>query len=135
MKRSLILLFIFTGFILFPGQSIAIEGLSGSTWGQITLESGESLTGPSAQGYIKQGIDWFKTDGYKLNTFVSFQYRFRTDNNDYYNAFGPSVGAELKKGAFNLGIQYFWERFNELQRSDEKVQFFVNWWYGWDLLR
>lgn len=114
---------------------MGIEGLSGSTWGQLTYETGDSLSGPSAQGYIKQGIDWVNINSYKLNTFGSLQYRFRTDNNDFYNAFGPALGLEIKKGPFNMGVQYFWERFNELGISDDKVQFFLNWWHGWDLLK
>ncbi len=118
-----------------PDVSMGIEGLSGSTWGQLTYESGDSLSGPSAQGYIKQGIDWVNINSYTLNTFGSLNYRFRTDNNDYYNAYGPALGMEIKKGPFNIGVQYFWESFNELHKSNNQLQVFVNWWHGWDLLK
>ena len=118
-----------------PDVSMGIEGLSGSSWGELTYESGDSLSGPSAQGYLKQGIDWITIHHYQLDTFAALHYRFRTDNSDYYNAFGPALGVELKKGPVNIGVQYYWERFTELHRSNNQLQVFVNWWYGWDLLK
>jgi len=120
---------------LIPDVSMGIEGLSGSSWGELTYESGDSLSGPSAQGYIKQGVDWITIHHYQLDTFAALHYRFRTDNSDYYNAFGPALGMELKKGPVNIGVQYYWERFTELHRSNNQLQVFVRWWYGWDLLK
>ncbi|HAS17083.1 MAG: hypothetical protein A2035_03060 [Nitrospirae bacterium GWA2_42_11] len=136
MKKIVIGFFIvFLAGALVPDVSMGIEGLSGSTWGQVTYESGDTISGPSAQGYIKQGIDWITIKHYQLDSFASLHYRFRTDNNEYFNTFGPALGIEIKKGPVNIGVQYFWERFTELQESDEQLQFFVNWWYGWDLLK
>ena len=134
-KKGTWFFIIFLISIVAPDVSMGIEGLSGSTWGELTYESGATVSGPSAQGYIKQGIDWVSINHYKLDTFASLHYRFRTDNNDYYNTFGPALGVEIQKGPFNLGVQYFWERFTELHRSDDQVQFFINWWHGWVLLK
>lgn len=114
---------------------MGIEGLSGSTWGELTYESGDTFSGPTAQGYFRQGIDWVSIKQYKLDTFAALHYRFRTDNSDYYNTFGPALGVEIKKGPVNVGVQYYWERFTELQRSNNQLQFFMSWWHGWDLMK
>lgn len=116
-------------------KSIAIVGLTGSIWAEATYDSGDPANGPSSMGNIKQGIDWVEVNHYRLNTFASVRYRFRSNNNFYYNAYGPVIGMELSKGPLNIGIQYFWERYTDWNISDDKIQFYINYWQGWDLLR
>lgn len=118
-----------------PVAVAAIEGLPGSTWGQLTHDVDE-LTGSSAMGYINQGVDWVTLPGaITLNTYAEFRYRFREENNDFFNSYGPAVGVELRKHVFKLGLDYYWERFPEVTETSNKLQYYLNWYYGWDLKR
>jgi len=118
-----------------PAGAFDIEGLPGSTWGQLTYE-GESLTGPGAQGYLNQGIDWITVPGgITVNTFAEFRYRGRSKNKTFYNAYGPALGLELQRSPLKLGVDYYWERFPELSESSNRVQYYLGWYYEWDLLK
>jgi len=87
-------------------------------------------------GHFKQGIDWMTLPGdFTLNTFVELRYRFRTKNKRFYNVFGEAIGVQLKRRHFNIGINYLWERFPNLPEDRNNVQFYLNWYYGWDLER
>lgn len=109
--------------------------MPGSTWGQLTHDV-DDLVGSGAMGYINQGIDWVKLPGdITLNTFAEFRYRLRTKNDEFFDAYGPAVGVELKKWMFHLGASYYWEHFPEADESSRKVQYYLNWFYGWDLLK
>ena len=119
--------------LLASAGASAIEGLPGSSWGLLSYDV-DSLVGSGAMGWINQGIDWVKLPGgLMLNTFTEFRYRFRTENAQYYNAFGPAVGIELRKSPFHFGIDYYWERYPELGQNDDKFQFYLTYYYEWDL--
>lgn len=110
-----------------------IEGLPGSTWGQTTYEA-KGLTGPGAQGYFNQGIDWVTLPGgVTVNTFAEARFRFREKNKAYFNAYGPAIGLELRKSHLKLGADYYWERFPELSESSNRMQYYLSWYYEWDL--
>jgi len=112
-----------------------IEGLPGSTWGQLSYDH-DRLVGAGAMGFINQGIDWVKLPGgITLNTFLEFRYRLRNENRDFYNAYGEAVGLELKKPPFRLGVDYYWERFPNLGERSNKLQFYLSWFYDWDLMK
>jgi len=116
-----------------PAAASAIEGYPGSSWGLVSYDV-DSLVGSGAMGWVNQGIDWVKLPGgLMLNTFTEFRYRFRTDNAQYYNAYGPAVGLELRKSPFHLGIDYYWERYPELGQNDNKFQFYLTYYFEWDL--
>ena len=116
-----------------PGRALSIEGLPGSTWGTLTHDF-DSLEGAGIQGYVNQGIDWTTLPGgITLNTFAEFRYRVRTENTDFYNAYGPALGIEFKKSIFKLGADYYWERFPDLDETDAKFQIYLTWYYDWDL--
>lgn len=119
-----------------PGLgSLPVAGLSGSTWGELSHDV-DSLVGNGAIGYVNQGIDWFRLPGQiTVNTFAEFRYRLRSRNNDLYNAYGPAVGVELRKSVFKLGADYYWERFPDLAETDAKFQFYLTWYYDWDLMK
>ncbi len=116
-----------------PAAAFDIEGVPGSTWGQTTYEN-QSLTGPGAQGYLNQGIDWVTLPGgVTVNTFAEARFRLREKNKAYFNAYGPALGLELRKSHLKLGADYYWERFPELSESSNRVQYYLSWYYEWDL--
>lgn len=112
-----------------------IEGLPGATWGQLTEES-TSVSGSGAMGWVNQGIDWITLPGkVTVNTFAEFRYRYRTKNQDFYNAYGPALGLELRRIPFRLGVDYYWEKFPALDQdpNNGKVEYYLTWYYAWDL--
>ena len=113
--------------------SFEIQALPGSSWGEISYDD-DRLVGGGAIGHINQGIDWITLPGdFTLNTFVEFRYRFRSENKRFYNVFGEAIGVQLKKRYFDIGINYLWERFPNLVGNSNNVQYYLNWYYGWDL--
>lgn len=120
---------------LSPARGFEPQGLPGSTWGQATYEA-EGLTGPGIQGWVNQGIDWVTLPGdLILNTFGEFRYRSRSRNKTFFNAYGPAVGIEVRRSPFKLGADYYWERFPELGESSNRLQYYLSWYYEWDLKR
>jgi len=110
-----------------------IQGLPGSTWGQTHYE-GEGLTGPGALGWVNQGIDWTTLPGgVVFNTYAEYRFRLRTENKEFYNGYGPVLGLEFKKSIFSLGVDYYWERFPELSENSNRLQYYLTWYYSWDL--
>lgn len=114
-----------------PAASWAIEGFSGSLWGIGVYEALEQ--NPRALGQLRQGIDWFRIYDAKFTTYAQFRYRFEDEESEFFDAYGPSLGLHLKRGPFRLGWEYEWERFPGRNRSETNSQFFLEWWYGWDL--
>ena len=126
-------IFVFILILSLPVRALSIEGLPGSTWGQAAHDF-DSLVGSSTLGYVNQGIDWTTLPGgITFNTFAEFRYRLRTENNDFYNAYGPALGIELRKYIFKLGADYYWQRFPGLSEWDNKFQIYLTWYYDWDL--
>ena len=118
-----------------PVRALSIEGFSGSTWDTATHDF-DSLVGSGLQGYVNQGIDWTTLPGgIGLNTFAEFRYRIRSENTDFYNAYGPALGIEFRKSPFKLGVDYYWERFPGLDETDAKFQVYLTVYYDWDLKR
>jgi hypothetical protein len=121
--------------IQWPAMALDIQGLPGSTWGEVSHDV-DSLVGTGAMGYINQGIDWTTLPGaITFNTFAEFRYRFRSANKEFYNAYSEAVGLEFKKSPFRLGMDYVWERFPALGERSDKVQYYLTWYYDWDLKR
>jgi hypothetical protein len=114
-----------------PAQGI--EGLPGSSWGYLT-HSVQGLTGSGGAGWINQGIDWTTLPGDIIfNTYAEYRFRARTEQKDYYNSEGPAIGCELKKSFFRLGMDYYWERFPELDTYSNTREFYLTGYYNWDL--
>lgn len=112
-----------------------IEGLPGSTWGQASYEKAD-IAGPGVIGYVNQGIDWITLPGaLTVNTFAEIRYRFRENNKEFYNAYGPVVGMELRHSPWHLGVDYYWEQYSELQEHSNRFQFYLSWYHDWDLKR
>ena len=112
-------------------HAIEIQGYPGSTWGNISHDL-DRLVGTGAMGYVNQGIDWTTLPGeITFNTFAEFRYRFRNENEEFYNAYSEAVGLEFRRSPFRLGMDYVWERFAGEQ--SKKVQYYLTWFYDWDL--
>lgn len=115
--------------------AFAIEGLPGSTWGQVSYEEAD-IAGPGIIGYVNQGVDWITLPGaLTVNTFAEFRYRFRQDNKEFHNAYGPALGVELHRSLWHLGVDYFWEQYPELQERSNRLQLYLRWYQDWDLKR
>lgn len=133
---------IFAGLIVFAALSVAAPaagldyiGLPGSTWGALTHDV-DSLVGSGTQGYINQGIDWVKLPGeITFNTFAEFRWRFRSENNEFYNAYSGATGVEFKRAPFRLGINYVWERYPAAGDQSNNMQYYISYYYAWDLNR
>lgn len=121
--------------LVLPSGVSAFEvlGCPGSIWGQITHEK-NTISGSGIMGFVNQGVDWFNLPGdIVLNTFAEYRYRARTQNQKYYNSNGPAVGIILKKSVFQLGMDFYWEHFSELGETSKNREFFLTWFYTWDL--
>ena len=114
-----------------PAYALDVQGLPGSTWGNVSHDL-DRLVGTGAMGYVNQGIDWTTLPGeITFNTFAEFRYRFRNENEEFYNAYSEAVGLEFRRSPFRLGMDYVWERFAGEQ--SKKVQYYLTWFYDWDL--
>ena len=110
-----------------------LKGFPGSTWDYISYDA-DSFIGAGAMGWVNQGIDWMTLPGgITFNTFAEFRYWLRSENRPYYNAYGQALGFEFKKSIFRLGADFFWETYPELNVVSNKVQFYLTWFYDWDL--
>ena len=107
--------------------------LPGSLWGRLAYDV-DGLNGSGAQGFINQGVDWFTLPGgIVTNTYAEYRHRSRTKNSQYYDAGGPAVGLEFRKWFLRLGADYYWERIPLLNENSNRVQFYLSWYYTWDL--
>ncbi|MFQ5579903.1 MAG: hypothetical protein ACE5FZ_04765 [Nitrospiria bacterium] len=110
-----------------------IKGLPGSTWGRFSHDE-DRLVGTGSMGFLNQGVDWTTLPGgVVVNTFVEFRWRVRDQNNRFYNAYSHALGLEFRKPPFRFGVNHLRERFPELNETSSKVQYFMTWFYGWDL--
>ena len=123
--------------LLFSSTAVALDylGLPGSTWGSVSHDV-DKLVGSGTMGYVNQGIDWVKLPGaITFNTFAEFRYRFRSENNEFYNAYSGATGIEFKRAPFRLGIDYVWERFPVAGEQSNNIQYYLAYYYDWDLNR
>lgn len=115
---------------------VPIVALPFSTWGRLSHDLNE-IEGNGAMGWATLGVDWFQIGPKKREiigrTFGRYSWRFRDKNRPYYNMQGPSVGAELEWEFLKLGAQRYWHYFPELKRHTGDFEFYVSWYYRWDL--
>lgn len=122
--------------IFFPSQSKAIEGLPGANWVFLSHDI-HGLTGSGGMGWIEQGIDWVELPAHIMfNTYVQYSLRDRTKEEAYYDVRGPSIGLKFKKSYFDLGVNYYWLEYPELEGNDSDEEGFeatFSWYYWKDL--
>lgn len=114
-------------------QAFEVQGLPGSTWGQITYEN-NGISGVGSMGNINQGVDWLTLPGgIVFNTFAEYRYRVRSKNKLYYDTQGPALGIGFKKSIFQLGFDLYWEHFPELGKTSKNRELYLTCFYDWNL--
>lgn len=115
----------------------AIEGMPGSTWGNLT-DSSSTVNCSGGMGWINQGIDWTTLPGgVVLNTFAEYRYRARSCQREYYDAQGPALGLELKKDFLRLGVGYYRETMPSYPggpRRSATSELYLAGYRAWDLV-
>lgn len=118
------------------------------TWGEVSQTvSGKDNSGLKVDGYLEQGIDWFRIGkkGPIFNTFAGLRF-VASNKSDYWwdNKVGPWFGAKLKlpvtpyKGAWgevSLGIRgeyytYFSTARYRPYANDLRCLIFLQWSFG-----
>jgi hypothetical protein len=113
--------------------SAAPIGYPGSTWGGFSRDL-DNTEGNGTQGWVQQGVDWTKLPGdITVNTAGAFYWRFRNKNQPFYNASGPAVIGRLVKGPVALGMEFFWQRYAELDHNAKNFSLFGSWYDKWEL--
>ena len=114
------------------GSPSMVLGLPLSTWGRMDYDV-EKVEGGGSQGWVRQGIDWFKVFGATFDTFGEYRWRLRSENKRFYNVHGPAVGARLQRAPFDLALSYAWRTYPQLQRITRNLELSLSWFFGWDL--
>ncbi|MEW6053591.1 MAG: hypothetical protein AB1552_07375 [Nitrospirota bacterium] len=139
-RSAFLLVFLFLSFFL-SADSHAIEGFSGSTWGELRYEHlarGEGESDVILRGWVKQGIDWARWGNTKVNTYLTVRYVWDSEKLDWNNSLGPGAGIAIDtyipKGPYvSWGVEYLWDRFYRSAETEQKVVVFMNWYGNWDL--
>lgn len=104
-----------------------------SSWGELSTDFNK-FQGPGTQGWVQQGVDWFKLPGdVVFDTFGGYYWMTRAQHQTFYDQNGPYAGAMLSRGAWSLGGQYYWETFPGLQQYLGDFQAFATWYKVVDL--
>lgn len=98
--KKLITASIFLLVIFIAGSPATAEplGYPWSTWGELSQTWDDTETGLKIDGYLEQGVDWFKigpTD-WVFNTFAGLRFVQSDQNNYWNNKFGPWFGLKAK---------------------------------------
>ncbi len=120
----------------------AIEGFRGATWGGLQYDmprDGDNYL--LLQGYVKQGIDWWRYKNTTLNTYGVLRYKFDSEETPWNNALAPGIGVSLdiyNPSGFiaTVGFEYQWEKqFYPDTRTVEKGYIYLDWVGWWDLMK
>jgi hypothetical protein len=124
--------------LFLPTPALAIEGLPGSTWGNITdsFHGNGPALGQGGMAWINQGIDWITLPGgITFDTYAEYRYRHRAHHKEYYDSWGPALGFEFKKSFLRLGMDYSWQKYpfwpGGVQRSNSR-EYYLSGFYQWD---
>jgi len=121
------------------GPASAIEGLRGSTWGDIRWDVPKDVENDLiVRGWIRQGVDWTQVGSATLSTYATVRYVWDSRGLDWNNSIGPGVGIALdawsSKGfAGTLAVEYLVDRFYETDRTENKLVVYMGWYGMWDL--
>jgi hypothetical protein len=114
-----------------PAPAYTPLGYPGSAWGTFT-RGFDGLEGTGAQGWVRQGVTWFRAAGADFNTYGDYSWRVRTENKTYYNTYGPGLVAAFEKGPFGLGVDYSWMRYPKLGDTVNNAAAYGSWYYSAD---
>jgi len=115
-----------------PLRAYSPAGYPGAAWGGASRGIG-GLEGYGSQGWVRQGIKWFRASGLDFGTYADYSWRVRTKNKTYYNTYGPGLSAVFETGPFDLGIEYSWQRYPELPDNVQSASLFAGWYHSADL--
>lgn len=110
-----------------------IKALPLSTWGSAAYDLSNE-NGSSTLGWAKLKADvlWLPHN-WMAGPFLSYDWRLRTRNADYFNFSGVSSGFEIGNETAQLGAKYAWRNYPKLSRSDRGVEFYFTLYKAWDL--
>ena len=119
----------------------AIEGYPGKIWGDFRREipiSGDTQNNSILQGWIEQGVYWFKWNDLMLNTYGTMRYKWDAQGLDWNNSVGPGVGVALEKFVpqgmfFRVGAEVLVDKLYQTNRTDKKAAVYLTWYGWWDL--
>ena len=116
-------------------KSDFIKALPLSTWGNAAYDLGNQ-NGSSTMGWAKLQADVFWLPrNIMAGPFLSYDWRLRTRNADYFNLSGISSGFEIGNDAVQLGARYAWRNYSKLGRQDRGLEFYITVYKAWDLKR
>jgi hypothetical protein len=111
---------------------IPVLGFPTTTWGQVFRDFNQ-LEGFGTQGWLNQGIEWFRFSEVSFKTQATYRWRFRSEKQLYYDAHGPGLGVELSRKSIDLGLEYSWMRYPNLGTSTNDWHLYLTWYLDWDL--
>ena len=114
-------------------RSWSPEGYPGKLWTMETSDHG-NLEGTGTQGRLTQGVQWLTLPGaIAAKTYAAYDWRVRTLNSAYYNAYGPAAGVEFSKSFLDVGADYGWQEYPELNQATQDLSLYASWYesYNW----
>ncbi len=110
-----------------------VKALPLSTWGSAAYDL-SNQNGPSTMGWVKLEADllWLPHD-WMAGPFVSYDWRLRSHNPDYFDFSAVAAGACIGNGEMRLGAKYAWRDYPKLGRNEKGLQLFLNVYKAWDL--
>ena len=112
---------------------LPIVGYPTAFWARLSHDF-NSLEGSGAQGWVTQSIDWVELPYHTVfRTLASYNWRFRSENQTFYNYQGPGLGVELEHSPLTLGMEYIWRRYPLLHEENKTFELYLTWYFYWDL--
>ncbi len=112
----------------------SLPRLTYALWANLSYDN-DNISGSSAMGWGYVGVDWFRLpmDLATFNTYVGYSHRSRTENQTYFDAGGPLVGAEFRGKYISVGTDYFKQNLPLQGVVSERMQYYVTGFFQWDL--
>ena len=109
-------------------------GYPGSAWVNGS-HNFDGLEGSGTQGWVRQGVKWFRSSALDFSTYASYFWRIRSKNNTYYDANGPGLSAAVESGPFSLGLESAEASYPGLRDTSRNTSLSGNWYYGVDVFK
>lgn len=131
--RKILILFSGLSFVCGYGFAASPVSYPGAVWMQSGTD-GHNIEGANTMGFVRQGVGLKRfSGGQLLQAYGRYNWRFRSLNNDYYNAYAPYVGAMVSFKYVDLGAEMGWPRYTEIDRNMLNHSIFANWFRYWSL--
>ena len=142
MKRHIIF-FLVVVQLLMPSVGRAIEGLPGSSWGELYGEStSNGYANAILNGWIRQGVAWKKwqkgSATLQLNTYITARYKWDSEGFDWNNYLGPGAGVALEMYRQNgpvasWGVEHIYQINYRSADNAPYTASFKDWSHWWDI--